>query len=72
MDLQDSRVQFSTSNGLSIKNVQIYDLLGRQLYNLNGNGNVATYNLSNLSKTVYIAKVTLSNGAIITKKAVKR
>jgi hypothetical protein len=72
VDLADDQVQFSTSNGLSIKNVKIYDLLGRQLYNLNGNRSVEVYSLSNLSNTVYIAKVELSNGALVTKKAIKK
>lgn len=72
VELQDDQVQFSTSNSLSIKSVRIYDLLGRQLYNLSGSRSVEVYNLSNLGNTVYIAKVQLSNGTIITKKAIKR
>ena len=39
-ELQDDQVQFSTSNNLSIKSVRIYDLLGRQLYNLRGNRSI--------------------------------
>jgi hypothetical protein len=69
--VNDTQVRFSTSNNLSIKNVRIYDLLGRQLYNLEGNNSVETYNLSNLNNSVFIAKVKLSNGAIVTKKAIK-
>jgi len=72
IELDDSRVNFKTANSLSIKTVTIYDLLGRQLYNLKGKNNSETYELTNLKSTVYIAKVELSNGAIITKKAVKR
>mgnify|MGYP001024463494 FL=1 len=71
-ELQDDQVQFSTSNNLSIKSVRIYDLLGRQLYNLRGNRSIEVYNLSNLSSAVFIAKIELSNGAIITKKAIKK
>tara|TARA_R110002050_G_scaffold94765_1_gene197057 strand:- start:38151 stop:40613 length:2463 start_codon:yes stop_codon:yes gene_type:complete len=71
IQLDNDYVQFSTSDNLSIKSVHIFDLLGRQLYNLKGNSNSETYELSNLNKTVYIAKVELSNGAIITKKNIK-
>jgi len=71
-ELQDDQVQFSTSNNLSIKSVRIYDLLGRQLYNLRGNRSIEVYNLSNLSSAVFIAKIELSNGATITKKAIKK
>jgi hypothetical protein len=70
--VNDTQVRFSTSNSLTIKEVAIYDLLGRQLYNLEGNNSVETYNLSNLNNSVFIAKVALSNGAIVTKKAIKK
>jgi hypothetical protein len=70
--VSDNQVRFSTSNNLNIKNVRIYDLLGRQLYNLDGNNREETYNLSHLNNTVFIAKVELSNGALITKKAIKK
>jgi hypothetical protein len=70
--LENDRVQFTVADNLSIKTVRIYDLLGRELYNLKGNSNSETYNLSNLNDAIYIAKVELSNGALITKKAVKR
>jgi len=72
VDLGNDRVQFNVTDNLSIKTVTIYDLLGRPLYNLKGNSPSETYNLSNLNDAIYIAKVELSNGAIITKKAVKR
>ena len=70
IELEDDRVQFTTSS--NIKAVRIYDLLGRQLYNFKGQSNSETYKLSNLSSTIYIAKVELLNGATITKKAFKK
>ena len=70
VELQDDRVQFTTSS--SIKTVRIFDLLGRQLYAFKGQKNSETYTLSNLSSTIYIAKVELLNGATITKKAFKK
>ena len=35
-------------------------------------GALKKYNLSNLSSAVFIAKIELSNGATITKKAIKK
>ncbi|QRM88539.1 choice-of-anchor D domain-containing protein [Lacinutrix sp. WUR7] len=68
----DGSVLFSTGNDLQIKNVKIYDVLGRLLYNLNGNSSTEIYNLDNLSQAAYVAKVTLSNNMVLTKKAVKK
>ncbi len=73
IELNDNQVNFKTSNGLSIKAVTIYDLLGRQLYNFKGkNNNSETYELSSLKSTIFIAKVELSNGITVTKKAIKK
>lgn len=72
IEQQDGTVKFSTSNGLQIKNVKVYDVLGRLLYNLNGNSSTETYNLDRLSQAAYLAKVTLSNDVVLTKKAIKR
>ncbi|MFD1161439.1 T9SS sorting signal type C domain-containing protein [Hwangdonia seohaensis] len=71
-ELENDRVNFKVSNHVNIKTVSIFDLLGRPLYNLKGANNSETYQLANLKNTVYIAKVELSNGAIITKKVIKR
>lgn len=73
IELQNDNIKFTlTNNSLKIKNVKIYDTLGRLIYNLEGNNSSETYNLSNLSQAAYIAKVTLSNNNIITKKVIKR
>lgn len=72
VDLDNNHVQFNVSENLSIKTINIYDLLGRQLYNLEGNSSSETYMLSNLNDAIYVAKVELSNGSIITKKAIKK
>jgi hypothetical protein len=72
VELQDDFVQFNTSSNLTIKSVNIYDLLGRQLYQFKGENTSETYRLSHLNNSVYIAKVALSNGAVVTKKAVKK
>lgn len=71
VNLNNDEIQFKTSENLTIKTVAIFDLLGRQLYELKGNTNSETYRLSNLSKTAYIIKVRLSNGAVVTEKMMK-
>ena len=72
IELQDGRVQFKTNNDLTIQLVQIIDMLGRTLYQLKGSSASEIYNLNTLSQSAYIAKVELSNGQVITKRAVKR
>ena len=71
VELGDGTVKFSVGQSLIIKHVDIIDTLGRTVYKLNANNNSEVYNLSRLSQAAYIARVTLSNGQIITKKAVK-
>jgi hypothetical protein len=68
--LDKNSVSFKASNNLNISQVSIFDVLGRTLYTFKGKSNEETFKLSNLNQTVFIAKITLSNGAIITKKAV--
>jgi len=72
IEQQSGDVQFKLSGNLAMASIQIIDLQGRVLYNLNASGNSKTYNLSNLSQAPYIAKVTLTDGYVITKKAIKR
>ncbi|WP_055436073.1 lamin tail domain-containing protein [Lacinutrix algicola] len=73
VELQNNNVKFSiNSNNLTIKSIEILDVLGRTIYNFRGSENTEVYNLSNISSSVYIAKIELSNGKIITKKAVKK
>ncbi|GAB4154555.1 MAG: hypothetical protein Tsb0033_02680 [Winogradskyella sp.] len=71
-ELNNGEVKIKVSNPYTIKSVEILDMLGRQIYKLNGNSAVEVYNLSKLSNAAYVAKVTLSNGQTISKKAVKR
>ena len=72
IELVNGEVQFKIEGNLTIINVEILDVVGRQVYNLKGNNSTERYNLSRLSKAAYIAKVTLSNGQIISKKAIKQ
>ena len=73
VELNDSEVQFKlNTKTLSISNVEILDMLGRRIYNLQGNSATEVYNLSKLSQAAYVAKITLSNGQVISKKAIKQ
>ncbi|MGB5420085.1 T9SS type A sorting domain-containing protein [Algibacter sp.] len=73
ISLDNHLVNFKiTTNDVTIKDIAIYDLLGRNLYNFYGHSNSETYSLNNLKNTAYIAKVKLSNDVIITKKIMKK
>lgn len=72
IELSDGDVQFSVAENHQIKTIEIIDLQGRTIYQLKGASNLETYNLSQLSSAAYVAKVTLSNGQTINKKAIKR
>ncbi|MEZ4855208.1 MAG: lamin tail domain-containing protein [Gelidibacter sp.] len=72
IELTNGQVKFSIGHNLSITSVEILDVLGRRLYNLKGDSATEVYNLSNLSQAAYIAKVKLSNGQTLIKRAIKR
>jgi phage-related protein len=72
VELNDGRVEFTIAKNVTIENVVILDAVGREVYQLKGNGSVEVYTLDKLTKAPYIAQVQLSNGQIITKKAIKR
>ena len=68
----NGNVQFKLRGNHTMKSIEILDLLGRTLYKMPVNSNDSVFKLSGLSQATYIAKVTLDNGYVITKKAVKR
>ena len=72
IELANGNVKFIVSPNFEIETIEIIDLLGRSLYHLSGNSHTEIYNLSNLSQAAYIAKVKLTNGQVITKRAIKR
>ena len=74
IELDNGIVQFTVPKNRTIASIEIYDMLGRQLYNGNGvsNTNVETIALSNFKSNVYITKIQLANGQIISKKAIKK
>jgi hypothetical protein len=72
IELASGDVQIKVGNNLTISQVSILDVLGRVIYNLEGNNSTEIYNLDKLSKATYIAKVKLSNGQFVVKKAIKQ
>ncbi|MDT0557890.1 choice-of-anchor D domain-containing protein [Ichthyenterobacterium sp. W332] len=71
-ELQNGNVQFLVPTNFEMKSVEIIDLLGRSIYRFKANNHTEIYDLSALSSSTYIAKVTLSSGQIINKKAIKQ
>ncbi|MCF1190513.1 choice-of-anchor D domain-containing protein [Mangrovimonas sp. AS39] len=72
VELQNGMVSFTVGKNKTIDKVQIYDLLGRSLLTFKGNSSKEVLDLSSLSSSAYLAKITLNNGQEITKKAIKR
>ncbi|WP_289044554.1 choice-of-anchor D domain-containing protein [uncultured Olleya sp.] len=72
VELGNDQVKFSVSNSLKIKYIKIIDPLGKQVYDYNCNSASETINLERLSQSLYFAKIKLSNGVEITKKAIKK
>jgi hypothetical protein len=72
IELSNGDVQFKLFSQFEMESIEITDLLGRTLYKLEAQGNSQTFSLNNLSQATYLAKVKLSNGKVITKKAIKR
>ena len=70
--MQNGDVLFKLSSQFKMQSIEIMDVLGRTLYKLNAQGNSQTFTLSNLNQATYLAKVKLTNGRVITKKALKR
>jgi hypothetical protein len=71
-ELSEKEVQIKVGANHTISNVKILDVLGRLIYSFNGNSSIEVYDISKLSKAAYIAKVTLTSGQTISKKAIKR
>ena len=72
VELNNGHIEFTVPPHVQMISVEIIDLLGRRLYYLQSTGTTEVYNLSNLKPSAYIAKVALSNGQILTKRAIKR
>ncbi|RCW93404.1 List-Bact-rpt repeat protein [Winogradskyella arenosi] len=71
-ELTEDLVQFNVDGPHSIKHIDIIDINGRLVYSLEGHNSTEVYNLSRLSQAAYMAKITLSNGQVLSKKALKQ
>ncbi|MFD1016843.1 hypothetical protein [Winogradskyella rapida] len=71
-ELEHNNVQFKVEGTATFKSIEIIDLNGRRVYYFENNTSLAVYNLARLSKAPYIAKLELSNGQVLTKKAIKK
>ncbi len=72
IELNNGNVKFSVEKSLKIQRIEILDLLGRALYDIKTDNPTLIIELSNMSHAAYLAKVHLSNGQTIVKKALKR
>lgn len=72
IERQNGEVQFKLTGSLEMKSIQIIDLHGRTLYKFDVSGNSIALGLNILSQTMYVAMIQLTNGQVITKKAIKR
>ncbi len=65
-------VEFNLDSIHQIRNIKIFDLQGRLLYNFQVSTNSVRTELLGLSQMPYIAQITLDNHQTLTKKAIKR
>jgi len=69
----DESLSFTTTNNTTIQNIQVFDVLGRQLFdeNFSEEERPNGIKLDQLRQTIFIARATLSNGKVLTKKGLK-
>ena len=72
IELLNGNVNFKLNSNIEMESIEILDMLGRTIYKFNTQGYSQVFDLSRLSQATYIAKVKLTNGYTITKKAIKR
>jgi hypothetical protein len=70
INLKNGHVQFTAPDGLSITSVSVFDLKGPKLREFKGQNTTEVYDFSTLNNPIYIAKVRLSNGVVVTKKVI--
>ena len=65
-------INFSTTQLSNITNVQIYDMLGRLLHNVDFSDETTTARITSnsLKNSIFIVKATLSDGKMLTKKVI--
>jgi len=71
IELDDGSLKLSVSKFMKMNRIEIIDLSGRILYDIKLNNSSVILRMDNLSQTTYFAKVLLSNGSSLIKKAIK-
>ncbi|MCK0123027.1 choice-of-anchor D domain-containing protein [Gelidibacter sp. F2691] len=71
-ELGNGDVQFTIGQHLTIKSIEIMDLLGRIVHSIKASKHTEIYDLKHVSQAVYIARVVLSNDRVVTKRILKR
>ena len=67
--MDDNKFEITTSDHSQITNIKMYDLIGRELMDIEGNNNTLfTLNTSSLSNSVFILSVTTAERKKLTKK----
>lgn len=72
INLGGGNVQFSINHSLSIQKIEIIDFLGRVLYQFKGLNSTEIIQIPKINTPIYLARVYLSSGQIIIKKAIKK
>jgi hypothetical protein len=71
-NLNNGNIQISVNNNNTISAVEIIDFSGKILYKFKGFSSSEIYNISTLKTPIFLAKVKLSNGEVLVKKAIKK
>ena len=71
-EIDNEFYQISVPINWTIKKLEIIDVLGRTIYISIGTGSSVIYEVSKLSNSIYLMKVTLQNGGVVIKKAIKK
>ncbi|MEM6516758.1 MAG: choice-of-anchor D domain-containing protein [Bacteroidota bacterium] len=72
VELNNGKVRISVGNEATMRQIEILDLLGRTLYTFDTNTSSEILTISAVRQSTYFARITLSNGQVMVKKAVKR
>lgn len=71
-EINNNLIQISVPANYVIKKVEIIDILGRTIYTYKGIGSIEIYEVSKIKSNLYFVKVTLQNGEVVIKKALKK
>lgn len=69
--LKNSLIRIDTNSNLTIANIGLYDILGKQLVSFKEDGTTSEVSLLNYKNGIYIIKIKLTDGSIVSKKIIK-